>query len=686
MLLDDSHTKGNDAPGGRTPEDRLESWKRIAAYLKRDVSTVQRWERREGMPIHRHVHDKVGSVFAFRSELDAWWESRRIQLESNNPESDEGGSPRVREPLRTRALRPGSRTLLLIALVPLLWGAVLAWRTIQDDYFWHNPLANARFSRLADLGTEHAAAISRDGRLVAILAKRDDQVDIWLGEGERDTYRNLTQGALQGLSVTNPAIRVLDFSPDSSLLSVWTRRSDGSQTGDVKMLAVPTSGGPLRPYEPSAAEVGWSHDGKWLVYHTTAPGDPLFVSEYPSVTANARRIYVAPAGGHCHFPVWAPDDAYIYFVRGVPESGEWDIWRIRPSGADLERVTTQNTQVAYPVFLDRRTLLYLATDDSGAGPWIYAVDVERRLPHRVSSGLESYKSLAGSADGTRLVATFASLRTSLWRLSLGDGAPAGESGTTLTLVDTDGSAPRLGPDSILYVALHAGRQSIWKRAEAQARELWVNEHARILSRPALAPDGRVAFTVLDRNKTLLYVMDPDGKHVQLITGALTLRGDAAWSPDGQSLVAGVVRDGEPRLTRISLRGESPLGLVSEYSLDPVWSPDGKFLLYFGADVGTSFPVRAAAADGRPFAMPALMLPRGSRVAFAHDPQTLFVLRVDASQATLLQVDLRTGTQRTIYQLPGDFIARDFDIAPNGREVILDRVEDSSDVALIERAR
>ena len=259
-------------------------------------------------------------------------------------------------------------------------------------------------------------------------------------------------------------------------------------------------------------------------------------------------------------------------------------------------------------------------------------------------------------------------------------------GTKLTLVDTDGSAPRLGPDSILYVALHAGRQSIWKRAEAQARELWVNEHARILSRPALAPDGRVAFTVLDRNKTLLYVMDPDGKHVQLITGALTLRGDAAWSPDGQSLVAGVVRDGEPRLTRISLRGESPLGLVSEYSLDPVWSPDGKFLLYFGADVGTSFPVRAAAADGRPYAMPALILPRGSRVAFARDPQKLFVLRVDPSQATLVQVDLLSGLQRTIYQLPSDFIARDFDIAPNGREIILDRVEDNSDVALIERAR
>ena len=54
------------------PEERLDSWKDIAAYLQRDVSTVQRWEKREGMPVHRHVHDKQGSVYGFRSELDAW--------------------------------------------------------------------------------------------------------------------------------------------------------------------------------------------------------------------------------------------------------------------------------------------------------------------------------------------------------------------------------------------------------------------------------------------------------------------------------------------------------------------------------------------------------------------------------------------------------------------------------------
>src|SRR5687767_9775872 len=60
------------SPVQEPPGQRLDSWKDIAAYLKRDVSTVQRWEKREGMPVHRHVHDKLGSVYAFRSELDAW--------------------------------------------------------------------------------------------------------------------------------------------------------------------------------------------------------------------------------------------------------------------------------------------------------------------------------------------------------------------------------------------------------------------------------------------------------------------------------------------------------------------------------------------------------------------------------------------------------------------------------------
>lgn len=76
-------------------EDLLDSWKDIAAYLKRDITTVQRWERRENMPVHRHVHDKRGSVYALRSELDLWLESRRHRLKEADRRVAETAEPPI---------------------------------------------------------------------------------------------------------------------------------------------------------------------------------------------------------------------------------------------------------------------------------------------------------------------------------------------------------------------------------------------------------------------------------------------------------------------------------------------------------------------------------------------------------------------------------------------------------------
>jgi hypothetical protein len=74
------------SPSERPSEDRLDSWKEIATYLGRDVTTVQRWEKREGMPVHRHQHDRMGSVYASRAELDAWARGRNLRAaqESGN--------------------------------------------------------------------------------------------------------------------------------------------------------------------------------------------------------------------------------------------------------------------------------------------------------------------------------------------------------------------------------------------------------------------------------------------------------------------------------------------------------------------------------------------------------------------------------------------------------------------------
>jgi hypothetical protein len=55
---------------------RLESWKEIACYLRRTVRTVQRWEKREGLIIHRLFHKNAGTIYAFKDELDSWMHSR----------------------------------------------------------------------------------------------------------------------------------------------------------------------------------------------------------------------------------------------------------------------------------------------------------------------------------------------------------------------------------------------------------------------------------------------------------------------------------------------------------------------------------------------------------------------------------------------------------------------------------
>src|SRR4029453_10096773 len=58
------------------PGDRLDSWKEIARYLNRSVRTLHRWEKEEGLPVHRHQHRELGSVFAYKGELDAWLNAR----------------------------------------------------------------------------------------------------------------------------------------------------------------------------------------------------------------------------------------------------------------------------------------------------------------------------------------------------------------------------------------------------------------------------------------------------------------------------------------------------------------------------------------------------------------------------------------------------------------------------------
>src|SRR5690242_2685885 len=61
---------------------RLDSWKEIAAYLGRSEKTARRWEDREQLPVHRLLHEKRGSVYAYTGELDRWWAARKFTVNS----------------------------------------------------------------------------------------------------------------------------------------------------------------------------------------------------------------------------------------------------------------------------------------------------------------------------------------------------------------------------------------------------------------------------------------------------------------------------------------------------------------------------------------------------------------------------------------------------------------------------
>ncbi|MGA8599373.1 MAG: hypothetical protein WB676_32030 [Bryobacteraceae bacterium] len=676
-------------PSATATDNRLDSWKEIAAYLNRDVTTVQRWEKRERMPVHRHLHDRVGSVYAFRTDLDEWVRTR------NSPSLQVDGNKTVAQNLSEPEI--GTQAVPAKSATPNKWKFVLAQASIaaalatiaglwleKRDYFWRNPIAGAHFEAVTDFeGMQESAAISRDGRFIAFLSDRDGATDIWLTQVGSGEFHNLTKGSIQGLA--NPSLRVLAFSPDGSLVTFWDRKHDGSSTGKISIWAVPTLGGQPRLYLEGVAEFDWSHDSSRLAYHTPASGDPLFVSG-PAKQTSGGPILRMPGGLHAHFPLWAPDDAFIYVVQGaLPD--KLDIWRIDPHGGTHQRITSHRAAVSYPTPLSKRTLLYLATNSDGSGPSVYGITVDHRIPHRLTSALDRYTSLAASADARHLVATRAIPNTTLWRLPI--DAPPGKipSPDRIPLTTRNGFSPRYGQDYLLFVSAVGGSDSIWKLSNGTAAELWSGADTRVVGCPEIAPDGRlIAFSVQRGARTLLYVIQPDGADARVVSDSLALEGSLAWTPDAQWITSAAQVNGVPQLFRISVNGGSSARLVKEYSVDPSWAPDGRFVLYTGPDIGTTFPVKAATADGASYPLWNLTLTRGARrLKFLPGTRELAFLRGDIQHKDLWALDLLTGTERQLTNLPPGFDIRDFDVSVDGREAILQRFEERSEVLLIDLA-
>ena len=98
-------------------------------------------------------------------------------------------------------------------------------------------------------------------------------------------------------------------------------------------------------------------------------------------------------------------------------------------------------------------------------------------------------------------------------------------------------------------------------------------------------------------------------------------------------------------------------------------------------------MKAVSADGAAHPLPPLTLTRGARhLTFLPGERTLVLLRGEIQHKNLWLINLETGTERQLTNLTPDFDIRDFDISQDGREVVLEREQEHSDVVLLDLHR
>jgi len=251
------------------PEDRLDSWKAIAAYLGRGVRTVQRWERDEGLPVHRLAHEKRGSVYASRREVDGWWESRRQSLSSGASTHD--ASTETADPATGRQLQR------------------VTWKAAAT--FW--------------------PALSSDGRLLAYVSDggRDDvPPQIWLQQ-IGGSAACITSGVCERSH--------LAFSADDTRLFFTASDTTGSS-----VYSMPTLGGEPRLLKRAALGGRPSPDGKWLAYISLhEPGGIRIASMVSAVERTIGRDLLDVS-----FVVWSPDSTHVLVQAHVDPTAEPDYW------------------------------------------------------------------------------------------------------------------------------------------------------------------------------------------------------------------------------------------------------------------------------------------------------------------------------------------------------------------------
>ncbi len=369
-----------------------------------------------------------------------------------------------------------------------------------------------------------------------------------------------------------------------------TARTSGSAWPTSRRLQacriVPTTGGPLEPFLQTAVMAVWSPDGSRIAYHETTPG---IRSTSPDATvSNARRIFVARSRRSLPPPELVARRPLSLFLAGVRRT----TWTSGASHRMAVGRAHHHAQLDGGVPRSARRP-HAALHGDGGGrhrPLAVVHGREDRVPARVNMAVEHYISICGwrRARGQpggwwRRCRTRA---CELWTVPIADGVAGEAAASRMTLQRRARPRPASAPTA---------RCGTWRRAAERRRVATCRRttHRAVEGNPgrggravAVSPDGEsVCFPVRRRGRSTLYCATAEGTGARAVAESLDVKRRglvvAGWQMDRDRR-----QDGEgSRLFKIPIDGGPPVRLVDSVSSNPVWSPNGKFILYSGDTAG-----------------------------------------------------------------------------------------------------
>src|ERR1035438_10077700 len=125
-----------------------------------------------------------------------------------------------------------------------------------------------------------------------------------------------------------------------------------------------------------------------------------------------------------------------------------------------------------PTPLGPGTILYVASENDGSGPGIWAFDVARKASRRITFGLEHYTSLSASADGRRLAVTIANPKVAIWSVPVLESVAEEADVKAFPMPSARALTPRFRGNALYYLSSQGNDDSLWRSEAGKTVEVW----------------------------------------------------------------------------------------------------------------------------------------------------------------------------------------------------------------------